>query len=359
MTRLRVKVKNPVNIDKLRKVDGVIEVIDADTIQIVLGPKLVKEVKSEFDSLMNNKINIFQRIANIFVPLLPGIIAISFILAINNNIYLEKIARNTYILLPIFVAMSAAKEFGGSYILAGIVGTQLINSPIISALLIGIICACIEKSIRKIVPKILDNFLTPFLTLVLTTIIAVYIIDIIGNFITILIYMIIEFLFYKIKILGPFLISLCFLPLVSKGLHHILLPIHIMLLDPNGPTNGVNYLLPLLIVTGASQIGVSLKMRNTKNLKEAFLGIAEPLMYSIILPSKRAFVSAIIASGITGIFVSIFHIGTYSLGLSGILGTIIVVKSKRVYFLFSLLLAIVLGYILACIFSVKGENHES
>lgn len=99
--------------------------------------------------------------------------------------------------------MSAAKEFGGSYILAGIVGTQLINSHYI-CLLIGIICAYIEKSIRKIVPKILDNFLTPFLTLVLTTIIAVYIIDIIGNFITILIYMIIEFLFYKIKILVIF-----------------------------------------------------------------------------------------------------------------------------------------------------------
>lgn len=66
----------------------VAEVIDADTIQIVLGPKLVKEVKVSLIHLWIIN-NIFQLIANIFVPLLPGIIAISFILAINNSIYLE------------------------------------------------------------------------------------------------------------------------------------------------------------------------------------------------------------------------------------------------------------------------------
>lgn len=37
--------------------------------KIVNGPKLVKEVKSEFDSLMNNKSAIFK-MTIIFVPLL-------------------------------------------------------------------------------------------------------------------------------------------------------------------------------------------------------------------------------------------------------------------------------------------------
>ena len=102
MTRLRVKVREDADVEKLKKVDGVLNVVEAETLQIVLGPGKVNSVGEEFSKLTgmplgfsdnnvedvakeNKKANkqkhngpvqrFLQKIANIFVPLLPGIIA--------------------------------------------------------------------------------------------------------------------------------------------------------------------------------------------------------------------------------------------------------------------------------------------
>ena len=51
MTRLRVKVKNEVDLEKLKKVDGVLNVVNAETLQIILGPGKVNAVGDEFSKL--------------------------------------------------------------------------------------------------------------------------------------------------------------------------------------------------------------------------------------------------------------------------------------------------------------------
>lgn len=51
MTRLRVGVKNAVDIERIKKINGVLSVIEADTIQIVLGPSIVNKVGEEFTKL--------------------------------------------------------------------------------------------------------------------------------------------------------------------------------------------------------------------------------------------------------------------------------------------------------------------
>ena len=115
MTRLRVGVINSSKADiaALKKVDGVLGVVDSGTIQIVLGPGKVNKVGEEFSKLtglalgseeadedlktltQENKAankakhegpvqNFLKRIANIFVPLLPGIIAAGLINGVTN-----------------------------------------------------------------------------------------------------------------------------------------------------------------------------------------------------------------------------------------------------------------------------------
>lgn len=111
MTRLRVKVREDADVEKLKKVDGVLNVVEAETLQIVLGPGKVNSVGEEFSKLTgmplgfsdnnvedvakeNKKANkqkhngpvqrFLQKIANIFVPLLPGIIAAGLVMGLTN-----------------------------------------------------------------------------------------------------------------------------------------------------------------------------------------------------------------------------------------------------------------------------------
>ena len=62
------------------------------------------------------------------------------------------------------------------------------------------------------------------------------------------------FIFEKLGVLGGYILSAGFLPLVSVGLHQALTPIHAMLNDPDGATKGINYLLPILMMAGGGQV---------------------------------------------------------------------------------------------------------
>jgi PTS system sucrose-specific IIC component len=117
MTRLRISVVDPgkADIAALKKTEGVLGVVDSGTIQLVFGPGTVNKVGEEFSLLtglalgaeqadqdvetiaQENKTankakhngpvqNFLKRIANIFVPLLPGIIAAGLINGVCNVI---------------------------------------------------------------------------------------------------------------------------------------------------------------------------------------------------------------------------------------------------------------------------------
>ncbi len=116
MTRLRVGVKDlsKVSVDEIKKIDGVMGVVESDTLQVVFGPGTVTKVLDAFSELTGipkgtvaddvnavakeNKAaqkakydkpvqNFLKRIANIFVPLLPGIIAAGLINGLTHVIY--------------------------------------------------------------------------------------------------------------------------------------------------------------------------------------------------------------------------------------------------------------------------------
>src|SRR5690625_496022 len=114
MTRLRLTVKDDgkTNISDLKKVDGVMGVIKDDTLQIVIGPGTVNKVAAEMGHIVGlaigeeaeveeenltfvekagiNQANIkeknktpfkmiLSRIGNIYIPLIPGLVAYGLI----------------------------------------------------------------------------------------------------------------------------------------------------------------------------------------------------------------------------------------------------------------------------------------
>lgn len=116
MTRLRVGVRDcsKVDVAGIKALDGVMGVVEDDTMQIVLGPGKVNKVLNEFSKLTGLKAGaveedvtaaaaenkaaqkakyetkpvqaFMKKIANIFVALLPGIIAAGLINGICNVI---------------------------------------------------------------------------------------------------------------------------------------------------------------------------------------------------------------------------------------------------------------------------------
>ena len=444
MTRLRVKVKQGVNIEKLKKVEGVLNVVEADTLQIVLGPGKVNSVGDEFSKLTgislgfsdnsdinvkdvaneNKKVNkqkhngpvqrFLQKIANIFVPLLPGIIAAGLIMGLTNAINVStKSAYSTawwfaairsigfvmFGYLAIYVGMNAAKEFGGTAVLGGIMGSIFVANPalplllkvedksavilpftgkpftpgiggLLASLFMGIIVAYLEKQVRRIVPVILDTFFTPLLTLIISVFIALLIIQPVGTFITAGIFNILDFAYNKLGILGGYILAAGFLPLVSVGLHQALTPIHTLLNEPTGPTKGINYLLPILTMAGGGQVGAGIAMymktRSKKfktmvrdSITVGILGIGEPLMYAVTLPLGKSFITACLGAGFGGILTVLFHIGTASQGASGLLGLLILKDFKTwPYYILAMLGAYAGGFVLTYFFGVDDERIE-
>src|SRR5699024_1071927 len=157
-TRLRLNLKDESIVDdeKIKSVDGVINVARAaGQYQILIGievPKVYEEFekavggKSEVDNNSSGKksgsviSNVFSAISSIFAPLLPalagsGILRGILILCVQLGLISEKSGTYTIIyaasmsvfyFLPILLAFTSAKRFGASPYLSAIIGGALL-----------------------------------------------------------------------------------------------------------------------------------------------------------------------------------------------------------------------------------------
>lgn len=443
MTRLRVGVSDMSKVDTegIKALDGVMGVVEDDTLQIVLGPGKVNRVLEEFvqltgipkggveesviDAASENKaaqkakysqkpVQAFlKKISNVFVALLPGIIAAGLINGICNVINvatagaladawwyqgIRSMGWAMFAYLPILVGYNAAREFGGSASLGGIAGMMciansampllaagaadpkaaiilpLVNAQynpaaggMIAALIAGAFFAWMEKNIRKVMPGILDTFLTPLLVLIIGAFALMLVIQPVGAWLTTAIFSVLSFLFEQMGVLGGYILSAGFLPLVSVGLHQALTPIHAMLNDPSGSTHGINYLLPILMMAGGGQVGAGLallfKSKNAKlkkfvgeSIPVGILGVGEPLMYAVTLPLVRPFITACLGAGFGGALAALLHVGTVSQGVSGLFGLLIVVPGQQLSYVLCMLVAYVAGFILTWFFGVDEDK---
>lgn len=327
MTRLRLGLVDfdKVDIEKLKKVEGVLGVVKADgQLQIIIGPGKVNKVTDEFSKIigiqngesetkesetrrddgkqLKEQIKqknatpfklVLKKIANIFIPLIPAFIACGLVTAILNIVLkidptlantafvgILKVAGNSVFWgLNLFVGVSAAKEFGGSPMLGGalaavithpaladveLFGKALVpgRGGVIAVILVVAFAAYLEKKLRKIVPESLDLFLTPLIVILVSTFVAILILQPIGGSISEGIGAATKVAIEKGGVFTGFILGGTFLPIVMTGLHQGLVPIQVELLN----TTGLNPLLPILAMAGAGQVGASLAVyAKTKN----------------------------------------------------------------------------------------------
>lgn len=439
ITRLRVTVKDQAKVDgdKIKALDDVLHFIHGQTMQIVLGPGKVNKVSMEIED--NTSINVdlddssvdnlaedtrqmykdkqtspvqvmFRHIGNIFIPIIPGLVASGLILGIVNLItnlanpdagvlspgvletdwfiLLQAIGNLLFGSLGVFVGINTAREFKGTMVLGGIAGL-LIYAPaldevgslnlfgldlqistglggLLGALIAAYIFTKIERFIRKRMLDSIDLIVTPLITLLLGSAVTLVIIQpIAGLLMKGITWFLVDIMLETGGILGGFILSSTFLPLVTVGLHHGLAPVHLDLIENFGSTT----LLPVLAMAGAGQVGAAIailvktknkRMKNTVlgALPVGILGVGEPLIYGVSLPLGRPFLTASLGAGFGGAFLSMFKIGAISVGPSGLVLVPLIADNKYLIYLVGLLIAYVGGFIFTYLFGFNDKMAD-
>ena len=419
MTRLRVKPhdRSKVDLEAIKQTDGVLGVVEEETIQVILGPGVVNKVSAEFDKLRldgdefdlkkaasQNKAEIdkknakpfklfLRRISSIFIPLIPALVASGLISGITKALVqagwlngestlamiLTVIGSGLFTFLGILVGTNAAKEYGGSPALGALAGILVINPAIadislfgenlvpgrgglIGVLFAGIFIALVEKQVRKYVPQSLDIIVTPTVALLITGIVTYIVFMPVGGFISDIITKGLLNILDFGGVVAGFVLGATFLPLVVTGLHQGLTPIHLELINSIGD----DPLLPILAMGGAGQVGAAFAIfmkTKKKKLKRAIggglpsgiLGIGEPLIFGVTLPLGRPFFTACLGAGVGGAFQAVFGIATTAVGVSGLPLAFLVHFEQIVLYLIGVLIAYIAGFLFTYLFGFKDE----
>ncbi|MBD1381112.1 PTS transporter subunit EIIC [Metabacillus arenae] len=419
MTRLRVTPKDEtmVNKEDLKKIDGVLGLVEEETLQIILGPGKVNKVTEEFGQLIEASGGIdlgeraaqkkselkqknatpfkmfLRRIASIFIPLIPALVASGLITGITKAVVqagwlpadsqiatiLTVIGGGLFAYLGILVGVNAAKEFGGSPALGGLAGILVINPAVAGITLFGeellpgrggligvlfaaIFMATVEKRVRRFIPQSLDIIVTPTIALLITGIVTYIVFMPIGGFISDGITNGLLSILEVGGIVAGFVLGATFLPLVVTGLHQGLTPVHLELINSIGD----DPLLPILAMGGAGQVGAAfaIYMKTKKaRLKRAIggalpsgmLGIGEPLIFGVTMPLGRPFLTACLGAGVGGAFQAYFNIATIAVGVSGLPLSFLVHAHQILLYLIGLLIAYVAGFIFTYLFGFHDD----
>ncbi|HDF4591377.1 TPA: PTS transporter subunit EIIC [Staphylococcus aureus] len=452
MTRVRIKVldENKVDDQELRHIDGVMGVIHDERIQVVVGPGTVNKVANHMAELSgvklgdpiphhhndsekmdyksyaadkakankeahkakqkNGKLNkVLKSIANIFIPLIPAFIGaglIGGIAAVLSNLMVAGYISGAWITqlitvfnvikdgmlayLAIFTGINAAKEFGatpglggvigGTTLLTGIAGKNILmnvftgeplqpgQGGIIGVIFAVWILSIVEKRLHKIVPNAIDIIVTPTIALLIVGLLTIFIFMPLAGFVSDSLVSVVNGIISIGGVFSGFIIGASFLPLVMLGLHHIFTPIHIEMINQSGAT----YLLPIAAMAGAGQVGAALALwvrckRNTtlrNTLKGAlpvgFLGIGEPLIYGVTLPLGRPFLTACIGGGIGGAVIGgIGHTGAKAIGPSGVSLLPLISDNMYLGYIAGLLAAYAGGFVCTYLFGTTKAMRQT
>ncbi len=416
-TRLRLVIADNAKCSKqaLEDVDGVKGVFEASgQLQLIIGTGTVNKVYDEFIALAGvsaaskeevkqaaaSKANPFQRfiktLGDIFVPIIPAIVASGFLMGIMeslnfliNNGYLNLSTENAlfvlanmfsntaYVFLPVLIGFSAAKVFGGNPFLGGVIGMIMVHpnlqnawtmtggveqyldvfglwqvpyvgyqGHVISVMIAVFVMCVIEKALHKRVPAMLDLFVTPLVSVFVTGFLTMTVIGPVFNTVESSIINGIQALIAIPFGIGSLIMGALYAPTVVSGIHHMYSIIDLGQIQQFG----VTYWLPLAsaanIAQGAAALAVSLKTRDGKlksmalpSSLSAFMGITEPAIFGVNLRFFKPFVCACIGGGIGAMFASITGLGASGTGVTGIFGVLLCLNDPVKYILMFIIAA--------------------
>lgn len=402
VTRLRLVLndESKVNIEEIESLDMVKGSFSASgQFQIVIGPGVVDRVYAEFmkqtsvnetttDEIKENAnkdTNVLQRgvrlLADIFIPILPAIVASGLLMGLNNmisnpGIFFEQslleaypavdgfagiiniIANTAFTFMPALIGWSTMKKFGGSPIIGVVFGLILVHpdlmnvyefaadpsaaptwnifgfevnqvgyqGQVLPVLIATYILAKLELFFTKIVPDTFKLILVAPLSLLITGFITFTLIGPITMAGSDMITDGILWLFEVQPTLAGAVYGFISPPLVITGMHHLFLGVNLQMAG----TLGYVTLWPIgETVTMAQAIGcmtIFFLMKENKKTRSialtatasALLGITEPAIYGINLRYKYPFIGVMFGSAAGSAFLAFQDVRATSVGVGGI-----------------------------------------
>ncbi|MHB7917437.1 sucrose-specific PTS transporter subunit IIBC [Staphylococcus borealis] len=299
------------------------------------------DVKDKSTQNMNPLQRFVKMLSDIFVPIIPAIVAGGLLMGINNILtapdlfydhqslidvhsqfagladMINIFANAPFTLLPILIGFSAAKRFGGNPFLGAALGMILVHPSLMSAydfpkaveagkaiphwdlfglhinqigyqgqvlpmLVAAYILATIEKGLRKVIPTVLDNLLTPLLSILVTAFLTFLFVGPITRQLGYWLSDGLTWLYDFGGAIGGFIFGLFYAPIVITGMHHSFIAVETTLIADQAKTGG-SFIFPIATMSNVAQGGAALAafiiIKNNKKLK----GVASAAGVSALL----------------------------------------------------------------------------
>ena len=433
-TRLRLVIADNKKVSKeaLENVDGVKGVFEASgQLQIILGTGTVNKVFAEFIDIAGitasskaeakeaaaEKQNWFMRaiklLGDIFVPIIPAIVASGFLMGIMNSldfmnsngflhinthssiyVFANLFSNIAYTFLQILIAFSAAKAFGANQYLGAVIGMIMIHPSLQNAYTVATegvqqtqsvffglfkidmvgyqghvipviiavwILAVIEKKLHKIVPEVLDLFVTPLVSVFVTGYLTLSIVGPIFVWAENAILGAIQWMLTLPLGIGSLIMGGLYAPTVVTGIHQMYTAIDIGQLAKYG----VTYWLPLAsaanVAQGAAALAVGIKSKDKKikslalpSSLSAFMGITEPAIFGVNLRFFKPFIAGCIGGGCGALYASLVHLGAKGTGVTGIFG-ILLCLNQPLQYLIEMVIAVGVAFVISFLIYKEAE----
>lgn len=359
-TRLRLVIADESKIDKdaIENIEGVKgQFAVAGQYQIIFGSGTVNKVHAEMQKQLGlgdmstsevaaagaEKQNLLQRIvkglADIFVPIIPAIVAGGLLMGIHSMLtsvgffweghsvvskypeisdlvdFINTIANAPFVFLPVLLGFSATRKFGGNPFLGAALGMLLVHpaladgwnyaktlmegnikywnvlgleiekvgyqGTVIPTIVSAWVLATLEKTFRKFVPSYLDNLVTPMMSLFIAGFLAFTVIGPFGREAGSLISAGLTWLYDSLGFIGGAIFGTLYAPIVITGMHQTFIAVETQLLAEVAQTGGT-FIFPIAamsnIAQGAACLGVAFAMKDAK-----VRGLAVPSGISALL----------------------------------------------------------------------------
>ena len=436
-TRLRLVIADNSKADKeyVENIEGVKGVFFAQgQMQIILGTGVVNKVYDEFIQIAGvsesskedlkkvaaSRANPVQRLiktlGDIFVPIIPAIVASGFLMGImealnfmvNNGFlnidtsgsiytFAQLFSNTAYTFLPILIAYSGAKVFGANPYLGAVIGMIMIHpnlqnawtvategvhatqkvwfglysidmvgyqGHVIPVIIAVWVLAQIEKRLHKVVPAMFDLFVTPLVSVFVTGYLTL---SIIGPIFVAVENGLLNGIQWLIALpfgIGSFIMGAFYAPTVVAGVHHMYTIIDLGQISKFGVTYWLLLASAANIAQGGATLAVALKTKDQKiksmavpSALSACMGITEPAIFGVNLRFGKPFVMGCVGGAVGALFASVTGLGATGTGVTGIFGILLCLNNPVSYILM-FVIAFGVAFVLTWLFGYKDAAES-
>ncbi len=422
-TRLRLVIADNSRCDKAKveAIDGVKGAFEAaGQLQIIIGTGTVNKVYDEFLAASGKQAaskeevkqaaaakapwykRAIKTLGDVFVPIIPAIVASGLLMGLLEglaNVFPAMTQSGTYtiihlfsnaafVFLPILIAISAAKVFGGNPYLGAVVGMIMIHTDLVNAwsvasaesipsaqawfglysidlvgyqghvipVIIAVwLMSTIEKKLHKVVPEMIDLFVTPLVSVLVTGYVTLTVIGpIFGNLENWVLAAVQTLVTLPFGV-GSALCGAIYAPTVVAGVHHMYNALEAGMLS----ATGANIWMPIAsaanVAQGAAALAFALRTRDAKQKSmalpaslSAFLGITEPAIFGVNLRFFKPFVAGIVGGAAGALVAGWLGVSASAYGITGVFGILITTQCLPQY-LISMAVAFAVAFALSAL----------